>query len=195
MIDLAVCGEGTITYSVGVGGQHEVDTEASWTAIEGPHVVTWTVSSDNDPNPTNNLATQSFTVAPAGTQIQTSTTQSEAATQITSLETSQAQSSITQVTTELSQTTQQQTAPMTVTATSELAGDLIDMLQQNSLLIIGGLAILAVILAIALRRRRPVSHERETSKPSAGANQFCPSCGRENPSTSQFCSKCGSRLI
>ena len=188
-IDSVSCGSGTATHPGPPGQVLSGRSNAPWIATLGTHTVTWTISSENDPNPSNNSASQTFTIPSAGTQTQT------AATQMTATITSQTQSSITQLTTELIQTSQQQTNPATVTVTSQLTGNLLDVLQQSSLIIIGALAVLVVILAIVLRSKRGSPYLLESRKAMAGDNRFCPKCGAANPSASQFCAKCGTQLI
>lgn len=197
LIDGVSCGTGTATHPGPLGQVLSARSNVAWITTLGTHTVTWTISSENDPNPSNNSGSQTFTIPSAGTQTQTAATQTTATTtsQTASQETTQAQFSITQFTTELTQTSQQQTNPATVTVTSRLSGDLLDVLQQNSLIIIGALAVLVIILAIALRSRRGSPYLRESRKTVAGDNRFCPKCGTANPSTSQFCAKCGTQLI
>lgn len=82
-----------------------------------------------------------------------------------------------------------QTQETTQTGTNP-SGGIMDMLQQNSLLIIVVLIVLVIALAIAMSRR---------GRPSApayhgAARVFCGKCGTENPSSSEFCSSCGNKL-
>jgi hypothetical protein len=88
-------------------------------------------------------------------------------------------------------TTQTQTTAQTQTGTSP-SGGLMEMLQENSLLIVAALIIVIIALAaIAMSRR---------SRPSAPQQQqvagrvFCGKCGAENPASNEFCSSCGNKL-
>lgn len=196
-IDGAPCGTGTVTYPGPVEQALSGTTNSPWIATAGSHTLMWSISTVNDPNPANNMMSTTFTVpsSPAQTTINTTQTETQSTTiqETTSLQFTTAQPSIPQPTTSMFESSQ--TAQETVTVTSELAGDIVNMIQQNSLLFIGALALLVVIVAVALRTRRPGPYQPETSTRSTGADKFCPSCGTANPSTSQFCAKCGNRLI
>jgi hypothetical protein len=68
---------------------------------------------------------------------------------------------------------------------------IMDMLQQNSLLVIAVLVILVIALAAVAMSRRG----RPSGSSQKGAGRvFCGKCGTENPSSNEFCSSCGSRL-
>jgi hypothetical protein len=85
-------------------------------------------------------------------------------------------------------TTQTQTTSQTTTTATV---GLVEMLQQNSLLLIAGLAILVIVLAALAMRGRG----RPAGPQAMGASQvFCGRCGTANPLANEFCSNCGSRL-
>lgn len=93
----------------------------------------------------------------------------------------------------------------TTTQTGEPATGLLDLLQQNSLIIIGLLALLVVLLAALAMRRRgsgtPPSQGRygkavvmpRAAGGSAGEN-ICGKCGANNLPAAAFCSSCGNKL-
>jgi hypothetical protein len=83
-----------------------------------------------------------------------------------------------------------QTQATTQTETSPSSGGM-DVLQQNSPLIIAALIIAVIVLAaIALSRRgRPSVPQQQ-----GAAQVFCGKCGTENPSSNEFCSSCGNKL-
>jgi hypothetical protein len=89
-------------------------------------------------------------------------------------------------------TTQVQSTSQIVTtvATGTGLGGFLDMLQQNSLLIIAALVVLAIILVAALARRG----RGRTTPPAQVTQVFCGKCGTGNSSSNEFCSNCGSRL-
>ncbi len=75
-----------------------------------------------------------------------------------------------------------------------LPSDLMGMLQQNSLLVIGAiLALIALLAAVALRRRKPSGPGTGTQGSKAGT-VFCGKCGTQNPAGNEFCRKCGAKL-
>jgi hypothetical protein len=84
--------------------------------------------------------------------------------------------------------TQTQTTSQTESTPS---GGAIEMLQENSLLLIAGLIILVIVLAaIALSRRgRP-----HTPQQLGTGRVFCGKCGAENPPANEFRSNCGNKL-
>jgi len=85
-------------------------------------------------------------------------------------------------------TTQTQTTSQTTTTATV---GLVEMLQQNSLLLIAALAILVIVLAALAMRGRG----RPAGPQAMGASQvFCGRCGTANPLANEFCSNCGSRL-
>jgi hypothetical protein len=84
-----------------------------------------------------------------------------------------------------SQTTQTATT-QTETATP---GGVVDILQQNSLLIIAALVVLVILFAVlAMRGRRSVPQQ------TAPTRTFCGKCGAENPTLNEFYASCGNKL-
>ena len=150
-IDGVSCGTGIVSHPGPPGQVLSGSSNAPWIATPGSHTLTWTISTNNDPNPGNNVSSTTFTVGSTTIQTSASTTQTQStvtAETFTFQTTSAIQTSLTQEAT--SGTSQQ-----TVTVTADAVGELVNMMQQNSLLIIGALALLVVILAvIALRRGR-----------------------------------------
>lgn len=70
--------------------------------------------------------------------------------------------------------------------------DLLGMIQQNSLLVIGLLAIVIVlfgVLALRGRGRRAAPQQQVGLSP-----MLCGKCGTENPPGNEFCANCGQRL-
>lgn len=63
-IDGAPCGSGTVSYLGPTGNQATVTAATPWTATPGTHTLTWTASAVGDPNPSNNMMSAAFTVAP-----------------------------------------------------------------------------------------------------------------------------------
>jgi hypothetical protein len=91
----------------------------------------------------------------------------------------------------LTVTAQTQSTSQTVTTDTGQTIALLDAIEQNSLLIIAVLVVLAVVLAAVAMRR----HARPTA--SAGrtpSRVYCGKCGTSNPAENSFCSSCGSRL-
>jgi hypothetical protein len=82
------------------------------------------------------------------------------------------------------------TQTTTQTATSP-GGNLTDILQGNSLLIIAALIILVIVLAaIALSRRGKLSAPQQQGP----GRVFCGKCGADNSRSNEFCSSCGNKL-
>jgi hypothetical protein len=98
-------------------------------------------------------------------------------------------------TTETQATAQTQSSqPTTQTGGgSSTPNGLLDMIQQNSLLMIGLLAVLVVLLGVlVLRGRKPSS--TEPSSPQPQPSPFtCGACGTLNPAGNEFCANCGQR--
>jgi hypothetical protein len=69
-IDGASCGGGSLSYPGPTGNPATVDTQTQWIATQGTHTLTWSVSTNNDPNPNNNVMSTTFNVGPA---VQTTT--------------------------------------------------------------------------------------------------------------------------
>jgi len=86
-----------------------------------------------------------------------------------------------------SQTTQTATTQTTPTT----PGELLDMLQQNSLLIIAALAVLVILFAAISMRGRG---RRAVPQQMAPSRTFCGKCGAENPASNEFCVSCGNKL-
>ena len=63
-IDGFSCGAGTVNYHGPVGTVRTVTAGNYWPATVGPHILTWFVSSSNDPNPSNNILSVNFYVQP-----------------------------------------------------------------------------------------------------------------------------------
>jgi hypothetical protein len=91
----------------------------------------------------------------------------------------------------LSVTTQTESTSQTVTTSTAGAVGLLDVIQQNGLLIIAALVVLAITLAaVAMRRRaRPTP-----LVPRVPSQVYCGKCGTGNPAENEFCSSCGSKL-
>jgi hypothetical protein len=192
LIDGVSCGTGTVIHPGPVGQALSGSSNTPWIATPGPHILTWTISTVNDPNPTNNVSTTSFTVAFTTAQSSTTTTQTRSTTDtLTFQTTSSLQTSLTH---EATSATSQQT----VTVTADTIGELVNMIQQNSLLVIGGLGLLVVILAaVALRMSRKPPMTPSGSGVGQGQRvgaRRCSHCGASNPSADSFCGKCGKEI-
>jgi len=77
-IDGNPCGSGSVSYPGPTGNPATVTAATAWIATPGTHVLTWTASSANDPDPSNNVMSITFTVtpqAPFGFSISASPTQ------------------------------------------------------------------------------------------------------------------------
>jgi len=64
-IDGAPCGGGSVSYPGPTGSPATVSTQTPWIATPGTHSLTWSVSTANDPNPSNNVMSTTFTVGAA----------------------------------------------------------------------------------------------------------------------------------
>ncbi len=71
-IDGIPCGSGTVLYPGPAGNPYLINAQTPWIATPGTHTLTWSVSTNNDPNPSNNAMSGAFIVGPA---IQTTTVQ------------------------------------------------------------------------------------------------------------------------
>ena len=71
-IDGIPCGSGTVLYPGPAGNSYLINAQTPWIATPGTHTLTWLVSTNNDPNPSNNVMSATFIVGPA---IQTTTVQ------------------------------------------------------------------------------------------------------------------------
>lgn len=143
-LDGQSCGTGSITYPGPVGQPATVNTQTPWVATPGTHTLIWSIATTNDPTPADNVMSTSFTVQPAASQtISTNTTQPSP--------TSMMQSSTQQATVVQTQTVTQTPTSATSQATSQLG--ILDIVQQNSLPLMGVLGLVVVALAIVLFRR------------------------------------------
>lgn len=82
LIDGASCGSGAFSYPGPVGTPATIDTETPWMATPGTHTLTWSIDTTGDPNPSNNVMSESFTVsalAPFDFSISVSPTQQSVA--------------------------------------------------------------------------------------------------------------------
>jgi len=81
------------------------------------------------------------------------------------------------------------------TSLTQTSSGLMSMIQQNPLLILGGIVLLAaVIIAVALLGRRKPTRTQPTRTPLTTRTVCCVKCENENPDAQQFCTKCGSKL-
>ena len=64
VIDGASCGSGSLSYPGPIGTPFTVTAQTPWQATPGTHTLTWSVSTAGDPNPSNNMVSSTFTVAP-----------------------------------------------------------------------------------------------------------------------------------
>ncbi len=64
LIDGASCGSGSLSYPGPIGTPFTVTAQTPWQATPGTHTLTWSVSTAGDPNPSNNMMSSTFTVAP-----------------------------------------------------------------------------------------------------------------------------------
>jgi len=71
--------------------------------------------------------------------------------------------------------------------------DIMSLLQQNSLLIIGTLAVALAALFLHGRRRRPGPATQ--IQPQTANVTYCPQCGTQNSLTNSYCRKCGTKLL
>jgi len=89
------------------------------------------------------------------------------------------------------QTTAQTATTQTAVTPTAAPGDVLGMLQQNSLLIIAALAILVILFAALSMRGRG---RRPAPQQTGPQRLYCPKCGTENPAGNEFCANCGQRL-
>jgi len=90
-------------------------------------------------------------------------------------------------------------APTTQTSTSsfstQTSSDLMSMIEQNQLLVLAGIVLLAaIIIAAAMLSRRNATPTQPTSTGVTTGMVYCGKCGTRNSATNGFCSKCGSKL-
>ncbi len=82
----------------------------------------------------------------------------------------------------------------TSTSSTQTSNDLMSMIQQNQLLILASVVLLAVLIAVALRgRRKPTPTEPSRTGVATGM-VYCGKCGTQNPTANEFCVKCGTKL-
>lgn len=200
-IDAESCGSKSFPFDGGLGAVFRIFAPTLWTATLGTHTLTMSIVAPDDPNQANNEKSSTFTVAATGATTPTSintpsavqtqtTTQIETITQTTTTASPQTQSSTTKHTTTRVATTRSTVIPTTQTG-SPLTGGFFDTIQQNSLILVGILA-LAVVLAVTLarRRRRPLRPGVQTRPAATG---FCLNCGRKLKPGATFCTSCGTR--
>jgi len=153
-INAASCSIRTVSHPGPVGATANVHTESPWIADAGTHTLSWSISTANDPDPRNNVMTTTFTIfsgttsaaATSGSYMETSAlTPATTATQSAS----QTLTETVELTTSMAQPTAK-----TETVTKILSGEILDIVRQNSLPIIAILALLIVILAVLISRRR-----------------------------------------
>ena len=90
-----------------------------------------------------------------------------------------------------SQPQPQTTQAATTQTGTNTPGGVLDMLQQNSLLIIAALAVLVILFALLAMRGRG---QRPVPQQMAPTRTFCGKCGAENPVSNEFCASCGNKL-
>ena len=78
-------------------------------------------------------------------------------------------------------------------STQGSTSDIMSLLQQNSLLIIGTLAVALAALFLHGRRRRPGPATQ--IQPQTANVTYCPQCGTQNSLTNSYCRKCGTKLL
>jgi len=175
-VDGFSCGAGSVDYSGPIGSPQTVTVNSYWPATPGPHILTWFVDTNHDPNPGNNVLSIQFFVQtpPPPTTIVPST-----------------QTTQTQVTSTQPLSTVVQTSVQTVTQSptqSSNSGIMSTSLQDYSLPLIIIIVLLVLALAFTMRKRKPPP---TTSAPQS-TSWFCPHCGTPNSIDSNFCVKCGS---
>lgn len=263
VIDGANCGRGQVTYPGPIGTPIPVNANRHpWQATPGTHTLTWMISTDNDPNPSNNVMSITFTVGQTTTQPANSTqpvpdftinTNPSAQTVLqgqtvsysvnvtalngfnspVSLSVSGLPSGANGVFSTPSATpnfasTLTVTLPdnvstgsytLTVTGSggglsnianlvltvnamqtsstlnSQTSSDLMSMIQQNQILILGGIVLLAaVIIAVALRGQRKTTQPAQPTSSATPGTLYCRKCGTQNSNAHEFCTKCGNKL-
>jgi len=263
VIDGANCGRGPVSYPGPIGFPFPVTANHHpWQATPGTHTLTWMISTNNDPNPSNNVISTTFTVGQTTTQPANSTqpipdfTISTSPTSQTVLQGQTTSYSVnvaalngfnSQVSLSVSglpsgangvfsnpsgtpnfASTLTVTLPenvstgsytltvtgsggglshvanlvLTVSASSSVmqtsstqtSSGLMSMIQQNQILVLGGIVLLAaVIIAVALRGRKTTQPAQVT--PAATLETiYCRKCGTPNPTANEFCTKCGNKL-
>ncbi|MGA2790301.1 MAG: zinc ribbon domain-containing protein [Candidatus Bathyarchaeia archaeon] len=87
-----------------------------------------------------------------------------------------------------------QSSTSSTQASTQPSSDLMSMIQQNQLLILGGIILLAVLIAVALRSRRKPTSTQPTGKGATTGFVYCGKCGTQNPTANKFCKECGTDL-
>lgn len=168
-IDGFDCGGGAVTHYGPIGSAMIISGSTVWPATPGTHLLTWFISTTDDPNPGNNALSAQFYVQPP--QGPVTVTQQPTQTMPTLIQ----------------QTVVVQTSVQTVSApTTSPSGGSMSNLQGYMLPLIALGAL--ILLAIALLRRRGPSPSPPITQPNSW---FCTKCGTPNPIDSQFCKKCG----
>jgi hypothetical protein len=92
--------------------------------------------------------------------------------------------------------TQTSASPTETSASStQTSSDLMSMIQQNQLLILGAVVLLAaVLIAVALRGRRKPTPTQPTGTGTTPGMVYCGKCGTQNPTANEFCATCGTKL-
>jgi hypothetical protein len=175
-IDGYDCGGGVVTHygPVGPGSAMIISGSTLWPATPGTHVLTWFISTTNDPNPGNNALSAQFYVQPP--QGPVTITQQPTQTVPT----------LTQQTTVVQTSVQTVTPSTTPTSSSAGPSSILPQGYTLPIIVIGGL----ILLAIALLRRKGQSASPSPAITQSGS-WFCIKCGTGNSSDSQFCKKCG----
>ncbi|MFI5449358.1 MAG: zinc-ribbon domain-containing protein [Candidatus Bathyarchaeia archaeon] len=261
VFDGANCGRGTVSYPGPIGFPFPVNANHHpWQATPGTHTLTWMISTDNDPNPSNNVISTTFTVGqtttqpanitqpvpdftintspPSQTALQGQTisysvnvealngfnspvsvsvsglpsgangvfsnpsaTPNFASTLTVTLPENVSTGSFTlAVTGSGGGLSHVANLVLTVSASSvmqtsstQTTSDLMSMIQQNQLLILGGIVLLAaIIIAVALRGQRKPTQSTKTDVTTGTI--YCRKCGTQNSDGHEFCVKCGAKL-
>jgi hypothetical protein len=81
----------------------------------------------------------------------------------------------------------------TSTTTSTQSSDLMSLIQQNQLLILGAIALIVILGVAAMMTRRKSPQTQQPPGPTPGMI-YCKNCGTQNPVANEFCGKCGAKL-
>src|SRR5208282_2421317 len=268
-IDGMSCGGGSVSYPGPTGAPATLSAQVPWIATPGIHTLTWSVSTNNDPNPSNNVMSITFAVG----SVQTSQT-----TQISTLTQSVAPDFMIDVNPTSQSVVQGQTVSYSVnvaslnglnsqvslavsglpsgangvfsnptgtpnfastltvtlpgnvsagsytltvtgsggglsqvanlvltvnaamvtqtsTSSTQTSNDLMSMIQQNQLLILGGIVLIVVLaVAIALMSRRKPTQPAQVTPSATPGMIYCRKCGTQNSDAHEFCIKCGTKL-
>ena len=83
----------------------------------------------------------------------------------------------------------------TTTSPTQTSNDLMSMIQQNQILILGAIVLLAaVIIAVALRGQRKPTQPTQVTQSATPGTLYCRKCGTQNSGGLDFCTKCGNKL-